>query len=59
MEGSAKLGAILCVKRITSAGTATPISLRLRLHSMGARAARVRGKIRVSKSQIGILDEIA
>jgi len=39
----------ICLKsschRLTSAGTATPITLRLRLHSMGAHAASVRSQM--------------
>ncbi len=36
------VGAANTKKNITSAGTATPITLRLRLHSMAAHAASVR-----------------
>ena len=42
---SSGLGLGVCSdKNLTSAGTATPITLRLRLHSMGAHAAGVSGK---------------
>ena len=43
-DGPKRWGRILCdVRQLTSAGTATPTTLRLRLHSVGAHAASVMG----------------